>query len=165
MKDRIVGGILATTLLTAALTTAGCGYFLYPERRGNTGGGVDGGTLVMDLLWLLPGLVPGVVALIVDFSSGAIYVGRGSRMAVRMSPGGHVAVRLPQSAKPARLDLRLVTADRQIVAQRTALVGPSVGPRSVELQVAWAIHDTLYLEIVSEDGASLRFPTSIQVAR
>ena len=32
------------------------------------------GTLVMDLLWLIPGVVPGVVFLIVDFSSGTMYV-------------------------------------------------------------------------------------------
>jgi hypothetical protein len=74
MKTRLMHAIVATTLLTTtAVGTTGCGYFLHPERRGNTGGGVDGGTLVMDLLWLLPGVVPGVIALVVDFSSGAIY--------------------------------------------------------------------------------------------
>jgi len=51
----------------------GCGTILYPERRGTTGGQVDGGVLVMDCLWLLAGVVPGVVFLIVDFSNGAIY--------------------------------------------------------------------------------------------
>ena len=59
---------------TAALPQTGCAYVLHPERRGSAGGTIDGGDLVMDLLWLIPGVVPGVVFLIVDFSSGAIYV-------------------------------------------------------------------------------------------
>jgi len=56
------------------LATASCGYILHPERRGSQGGQIDGGSLVMDILWLIPGIIPGVVALAVDFSSGAIYV-------------------------------------------------------------------------------------------
>jgi hypothetical protein len=64
----------ATMLATTTAASAGCGYILHPERRGNQGGTIDGASLVMDLLWLLPGVVPGVVALVVDFSSGAIYV-------------------------------------------------------------------------------------------
>ena len=70
----ICAAALTAMLATAALPTAGCGYLLHPERRGNDGGTIDGGSLIMDLLWLLPGVVPGVVALVVDFSSGAVYV-------------------------------------------------------------------------------------------
>ena len=53
----------------------GCGTLLYPERRGQTGGRVDTGVAVMDGLWLLCFIVPGVVAYIVDFGNGAIYEG------------------------------------------------------------------------------------------
>ena len=49
--------IAFSTLLAFGASSVGCGYILYPERRGNSGGTVDGGTLVMDLLWLLPGIV------------------------------------------------------------------------------------------------------------
>jgi hypothetical protein len=63
------------TLLAVASTSVGCGYYLHPERRGNAGGTIDGGDLILDILWLIPGIVPGVIALVVDFSSGAIYVG------------------------------------------------------------------------------------------
>ena len=73
--NRLMCAIAATAVLaTATIPTTGCGYILYPERRGTSGGTIDGGTLVMDLLWLIPGVVPGVVCLIVDFSSGAMYV-------------------------------------------------------------------------------------------
>jgi hypothetical protein len=57
-----------------ALQVAGCGTILYPERRGTQGGHVDTGVAVMDGLWCLLFIVPGVVAFIVDFSDGAIYV-------------------------------------------------------------------------------------------
>lgn len=55
------------------ILTLQCGYLLYPERKGQTGGQVDAGVLVLDILWFLPGIIPGVVALIVDYSTGCIY--------------------------------------------------------------------------------------------
>lgn len=55
-----------------------CGYILYPERKGRDGGRIDVGVLIIDLLWLLPGLVPGIICLAVDFSTGCIYEGGAS---------------------------------------------------------------------------------------
>jgi hypothetical protein len=55
-----------------------CGYILYPERRGRTGGRIDVGVLIIDLLWLLPGLIPGAICLAVDFTTGCIYEGGAS---------------------------------------------------------------------------------------
>lgn len=55
---------------------ASCGTILYPNRRGTAGGHVDTGVVVMDGLWCLLFIVPGAVAFIVDFSTGAIYEGR-----------------------------------------------------------------------------------------
>jgi hypothetical protein len=72
MKRHLLGSIASAAVLASAVPTSGCGYFLHPERRGNHYDVVDS-SLVMDLLWILPGVVPGVVALIVDFSSGAVY--------------------------------------------------------------------------------------------
>lgn len=62
-------------LLEAAvlLGASGCGYILYPERRGRTGGRIDVPILIVDLLWFLPGLIPGIICLVVDFTSGCIY--------------------------------------------------------------------------------------------
>jgi hypothetical protein len=60
-------------------TTFNCGYILYPERRGNPPGQIDTGSLVMDILWLIPGLIPGAIALAVDFSTGAIYLSGGRK--------------------------------------------------------------------------------------
>jgi hypothetical protein len=60
-----------------AVSASGCGYILYPGRRGRTHGAVDLPVLIIDLLWLIPGLLPGAICLIVDFTSGCIYRGGG----------------------------------------------------------------------------------------
>jgi hypothetical protein len=120
--------------------------------------------MVMDLLWLLPGIIPGVVALVVDFSSGGIYV-QGSH-ALLLVPGGHVAVRLPRSPAPERLEFRLVTASRRTLAQKTAVVGPSTPEgQSLELEVgdSTPAREQIYLEVRTETGTSARFPTSLEL--
>jgi hypothetical protein len=119
--------------------------------------------MVMDLLWLLPGIVPGVVALVVDFSSGAIYVGGGH--ALRLGPDGHLAVRLPHSATPARLEFRLVTTSGRVLAQKAAFIGPSSpDAQSIDLEIGRAAgtSEEIFLEVQTEGGASARFPTSMQ---
>ncbi len=169
MRGRMIRHIAAATLLATAVSSAGCGYILHPERRGNTGGHIATGSFVMDLLWLLPGIVPGVVALIVDFSSGAIYTGGGRSAAIQLSSRGHVAVRLPDASTPARLELRLVSADHRVLAKRVAVVGPTTRGQSVELAIdASALpkaHETVYLEVTNAAGTSARFPTPIELAR
>jgi hypothetical protein len=159
---------LATTLLATLLASTGCGYILHPERRGNNGGEISGGSLVLDLLWLIPGVVPGVVALVVDFSSGAIYTGRGDRMAAVTIPvDGRVAVQLPKSSQATQVEIRLITSAQRVVARTTAQVGPQLPGQTVELQLASprpSPDETIYLE-VSANGASARFPTAMHVTR
>jgi hypothetical protein len=94
------------------LGTTGCGYILHPERRGRTDGRVDTTILVFDLLWLLPGLIPGIICLAVDFGSGAIY---GSTTTVKVSG---------RSRPRARVEVEL---DGGIVAE--ALVAGAETPR------------------------------------
>jgi hypothetical protein len=176
MNHRKLRMIAATTMLAVGSSSTGCGYFLHPERRGNHSD-VDAGSLIMDLLWLLPGIIPGVVALIVDFSSGAVYT-RG-RSALLLSPNGHIVVRLPRVSTPTRLEFRLVTASERVLARETAVVGPSSGDaQSVELGTGGATrakvlsagvgadehHEKVYLEVQNEKGATARFPTSFEVA-
>jgi hypothetical protein len=151
MKARWLRNFAFTALVATAPSLGGCAYILHPERRGNMGGAIDGGMLVCDILWLLPGIIPGVVALIVDFSNGAIYVG--GRYAVTVPADGHVAVRLPASPKPATLDVRLVAADR-VIAHTSAVVGPDVPRHTVDLQLAAPpIGEQVYLEIVDASTA------------
>ncbi|MEM6289938.1 MAG: hypothetical protein AAGA54_01695 [Myxococcota bacterium] len=56
---------------------------------------IDVGPLVIDILLFIPGLIPGLIAIAVDFGSGAIYVQNdtalgedGRRFALETSPSG-----------------------------------------------------------------------------
>lgn len=62
--------------LVAALTlqVASCGYFMYPERRGQRGSRIDPAVAILDGLGLLLFIVPGLIAFAVDFTSGTIYL-------------------------------------------------------------------------------------------
>jgi hypothetical protein len=90
-KVRIAG----TLTLSLAFLLSSCGTLLYPERRGQPTGRLDVGVVALDGIGLLVFLVPGVIAFIVDFSTGAIYL-----------PPGYAMVEPPAST-----DLRRVQVD------------------------------------------------------
>ncbi len=161
MKLSPVRAVALATLLTFAASTIGCGYILYPERRGNHGGRIDGGTLVMDLLWLLPGIVPGVIFLIVDFTSGAMYVN--GRVAMRAAPNGNLALALADSPVPATLELRVVTASHRVLDDRTTPVGPTIHHQTVELRLADRRGEKLFLQILdpAHPGQTLQAPIEV----
>lgn len=145
--------------LAISIFSTSCGWLLYPERRGQRpGGAIDGGTLVMDLLWLLAGIVPGVVFLIVDFSAGTMYVN--GRYAMKASPEGDVAVKLNDSKVARTLELRLVTQDHRVLDRKLADVGPQYHDQSVKLH--GDVHKRMYLEIVDPQvGKPLQVPVAV----
>ena len=53
---------------------AACGTILYPERRNQKVGRIDVGVALLDGFWLFAGFIPGIIAFVVDFSTGAIYL-------------------------------------------------------------------------------------------
>jgi hypothetical protein len=155
MTNRFVRAIAASTMLTVGSGSLGCGYFLHPERRGTQSGVIDGATMVMDILWLIPGIIPGVIALVVDFSSGGIYVSGSRRMGLHLSPDGRVTLQVPHAARPGQVEFRLVTAAHQVLARRVALVGPGHSHgESIELQLAAPVQEPVYLEVETQDGTS-----------
>ncbi len=88
MLRRSLRPLAALCLLTFAPS---CARILHPERVGNSGGRVDVVPLVVDILLFLPGLIPGLIAIVVDFGTGAIYVqGEGGQA---ISEFGHLALR------------------------------------------------------------------------
>ena len=90
--------IFATAaVLVCALVTVQCGFILHPEREGQAKGKIDVPILLMDCAWLLVGVVPGVIALVVDFYTGCIYE-PGGPAAVDTIPGARVAFRIRGSA-------------------------------------------------------------------
>jgi len=68
--------LIALALVVAiAFHATSCGTILYPERRGQPPGGpLDPGVVILDALGLLFFVIPGIVAFIVDFSNGTIYL-------------------------------------------------------------------------------------------
>lgn len=64
---------LCAALALGTVGTVGCGTILHPERRGQTGGRIDTGVAVMNGLWCLVFIIPGVVGFIIDFNNGTIY--------------------------------------------------------------------------------------------
>ncbi|MFT3696767.1 MAG: hypothetical protein QM831_26735 [Kofleriaceae bacterium] len=150
---------IALVTLISVFTTS-CGWLLYPERRGQRpGGAVDGGTLVMDLLWLLAGIVPGVVFLIVDFSAGTMYVG-GGRYAMKATPEGDVNVKLNDSKVARTLELRLVDDKNHILDRKLADVGPQ--HHDVFVNLHGDTHQKMHLEIVDPQvGTPLQVPVAV----
>lgn len=78
ISQRIVGGVLATSLLAQL---AGCGTLFYPERRGQLSGQIDPAVAAMDAIGILFFVIPGLIAFAIDFATGAIY-----------EPGGRYSV-------------------------------------------------------------------------
>lgn len=67
----------AGLLILAMFTASGCGYFLYPERVGQTEGRLDPAVVALDAAGLLFGIIPGVIAFAVDITTGTIYLPEG----------------------------------------------------------------------------------------
>ena len=82
MNKTVKRGIAASCLLVLLMNLTACGYFLYPERKGQSGGRVDPVVVILDGAALLFGILPGVVAFAVDFTSGSIYLPAGGRSAI-----------------------------------------------------------------------------------
>jgi hypothetical protein len=81
MKKLISKLVLTGVLITCLVNFASCGYFLYPERRGQRAGNIDVPILLLDCGLLVFFIIPGAVALAVDFTSGCIYTQRGGKSA------------------------------------------------------------------------------------
>jgi hypothetical protein len=47
---------------------------LYPERKGQKSGKIDVGVAVLDGIGLLFFLIPGIIAYVIDFNNGTIYL-------------------------------------------------------------------------------------------
>lgn len=150
MKSPLLRSVAFTTLLGVSSSQLGCGYILHPERRGNHGGTISGTTLVLDCLWLLAFVVPGVIFLIVDFTSGAMYVSGGGVIA---DATGKVKVKLNDSKEAKTLRLRVVdTTSKLVLDERVVQVGPSIHDKTVEFDLSKAPHKVgkVSLQIVDD---------------
>jgi len=79
-KSRFLRWLAIFVLLFMLLQTVSCGTLLYPHRRGaRHSGDLDPKVVIMDAVGLVFFIVPGLVAYIVDFYTGAIYLGPGEK--------------------------------------------------------------------------------------
>jgi hypothetical protein len=115
MKRLFKHKVLALALLVALTFAAvNCGILLHPERKGHKGGSIDGPVLVMDCLWLIAGVVPGVVALVVDFTTGGMYK---SGTAMNTAPGQAFTFRLRGEApRKAEVAVTIQGRDGRVVS-------------------------------------------------
>ena len=132
--------VLAAFIITAT----GCGYILYPERRNaELSNEIDGKVVVMDCLWLLAGVIPGVVALIIDGVNGTWYYSEDewdaiqSESSINIKPGQQLEVDIHGLA-PADAKVTLSLLDNQgrqvtsiVEAQSTA--GKDLAPLVVKI--------------------------------
>ena len=101
------------------ISTTGCGYIMYPERRNaKLSHEIDGKVVVFDCLWLLAFVVPGVVALIIDSENGTWYYSEDewneikARSSIDIQPGQQLEVDIHGLA-PADAKVTLSLLDNQ----------------------------------------------------
>lgn len=99
MKKDVLASLKMLLCVLMVVLLVGCGTIMYPNRVGQRGGNIDAGVVVMDGLCLLLFVVPGIVAFVVDFSNGAVYL-----------PGGSGSMELKDMKKitfdPGKCDMR-----------------------------------------------------------
>ena len=74
MLKKLMKTLYVLVLAVLVVQLAGCGTLMYPERKVQRGGRIDVGIVVLDGIGLLFFLVPGIIAYVVDFSNGTIYL-------------------------------------------------------------------------------------------
>ena len=103
MKNNLRTKAVIFVLLSAlGLSQTNCGLILHPERNGRHGTRVDVVAIVLDCVWLLVGIVPGVVALLVDVVTGGMYEAK----LRNLHPGDPVGLRFNGPA-PATADVEI----------------------------------------------------------
>ncbi len=116
MKQRFVRTISTAVLMSLVLQLAACGTLMFPERRGQKAGEIDVKVAILDGILLVFGIIPGVVAYIVDFSTGAIYLPAGKKNHLVQGEYDQITViRVPPEV------LRNPAAVREIVSREMEL--------------------------------------------
>lgn len=100
MIKKIKSAVSVIIVVFVLIQTGSCGFILYPERKGLTQGRIDPGVAILDCILFIPFVIPGIVALAVDFVTGCIYL-----------PNGHADINTLSEGQDGE---RLAQADGQI---------------------------------------------------
>lgn len=74
MLGKIMKTLYILVCAVLIIQLAGCGTLIYPERKGQRGGRIDLGIVVLDGISLLFFVIPSIIAFAVDFYNGTIYL-------------------------------------------------------------------------------------------
>ena len=155
-----------TAAAVAIAFTTSCAVIIHPERKGNNSPPIDTVPLVVDILLFLPGLIPGVVAMVLDFGTGAIYLNKGGpnkpflgkakerregRKLVRQSRKGKLAVRIVD-------DSGMVLEEQKLTVEAPEKRGEPVAVVLPDLTAERWTGKNVHLEIVGESGEPIVLP-------
>ena len=155
-----------TAAAVAIAFTTSCAVIIHPERKGNNSPPIDTVPLVVDILLFLPGLIPGVVAMVLDFGTGAIYLNKGGpnkpflgkakerregRKLVRQSRRGELTVRVVD-------DSGVVLEERALTVEPPEHHGEPVAIALPDLTADRWVGKDVHLEIVGETGEPIVVP-------
>jgi hypothetical protein len=122
VTTRRVGYLLAIVL---AVQVSGCGTLLYPERKGQKDGRLDTTVVLLDGVGLLFFIIPGLIAFLVDFNNGTIYLPGTAGEHGLGSGDGHSSLTTPDGTRwitahvgPGRLDAATI---RAVVGEKTGV--------------------------------------------
>ncbi len=111
--------VVSLILITALLPLAGCGYLIFGERVGQPKGDIDWGIFALDAVGLLFGIIPGVIAFAVDFSTGCIYLPSSPTYSATPSEGG--GWQLVTTVQPFATETEVSAALERALADRPEL--------------------------------------------
>ena len=93
----------------AATMVSSCGTILYPERQGQKGDKVDVNVVLMNGIGLFFFLIPVIVAYVIDFNTGAIY----------LPPGGSCG---PVTAESLNDMIKIETGDKNLTKEKIEMI-------------------------------------------
>jgi len=78
MAKILISGLRIFVCAIFTMQLVGCGTLMYPERKGQKDGRIDAGVAILDGVGLLLFVIPGIIAFVVDFNNGTIYLPGGT---------------------------------------------------------------------------------------
>ncbi|MFC1783590.1 hypothetical protein ACFL02_08395 [Planctomycetota bacterium] len=140
MKKFFKSKLLILLILSSFIVAnTGCGYILHPERRNAPlSREIDGVTVLFDCLWLIAGIVPGVIALVVDGVNDTWYYTEKElqEIEVGVAPGQELQLRITGDAPDdSEVALALVGDNGQMIQQtvRSIKAGDSLDVLSISV--------------------------------
>jgi hypothetical protein len=146
----------------------------HPERKGNNSGPIETLPLVLDILLFLPGVIPGVVALVIDFGTGAIYTEKkGNAKPFLTDASGSSPGNLADRSSTARgegaleLQVRVYAEDTTVLESRTITLDPMEVAQRKGAPLSWVLGDlnttdwhqpATRVEVLATGGAPIVLP-------